>query len=228
MSTNAPASAPASALDWVLAPTPRDKIAGCGKVTQITEFSNGTVGVMTFYCHRWDCEHCRQVSKRMVIDKVLKKSVLWYAIPINSSKYDATRKRIVRADAKYVAIGSGDEILMLTDKPVLEDCKLLSKVHLEPLIDRYLEAESQYDYRHRRFRHSAGLFSAAQPTTNSTHIKRKVAVDRSKKDVISGLENKGYASTTHTGGVDYMRPYKAHSSLDSALKDDVNKIKWLE
>jgi len=224
LSTNAAASV----LDWVLAPTPQDKRAACGKVTQITEYFNGTIGIVTFFCHRWDCGHCRQASKQAVIDKVLKKSLLWYTLPIDANQYEAIRKRIVRTGGKYVGLGSGPEILMLTDKPVLDDCKLLSKIQLEPLIDQYLENESEYDYRHRRFRHSAGLFSAAQPTTNSTHIRRKFAIDRQKQDVISGLENKGYTSTNHSAGVDFLRPYIAHSSLDDALRSDVNKVRWIE
>ena len=218
---------PLSVLDWVLAPTPLEKMKACGSVTQITEFSNGTIGIMTFYCHRWDCEHCRQASKQSIINKIMKKSLLWYTKPIEASKYQAIRKRVVRAGAQYVAIGSGDEILMLTDKPVLEGAKLLSKLQLEPLIERYLESESQYDYRHRRFRHSEGLFPPTKPASINIHIKRKIALDKPKKDVIAGLGDKGYMSTNiGIGFIEYMRPYKGLGSLDTALKNDVNKVRW--
>jgi hypothetical protein len=204
-------------------------MAACGKVTQIIEYSNGTIGVMTFYCHRWDCDHCRQVSKQEIINKIMKKSLLWYAVPIQSSRYQAIRKRIARADAKYAAIGSGVEILILTDKPVLEESKLLSKPHLEPLIAQYLDLESQYDYRHKRFRHSVGLFPVTQPINTDIHIKRKVAVDKPRKDVIAGLEEKGYFTSTNSiGSIEYMRPYKGLGSLDIALKNEVDKVRWVE
>jgi hypothetical protein len=168
------------------------------------------------------------VSKQEIINKIMKKSLLWYAIPIDSSKYQAIRKRIARAGAKYAAIGSGDEILMLTDKPVLKESRLLSKPHLESLIEQYLDLESPYDYRHKRFRHSAGLFPLTQSKMD-IHIKRKVAVDKPKKDVVSDLGEKGYfISTNSRGNIEYMRPYKGLGDLGAALENDADKVRWVE
>jgi hypothetical protein len=223
------ANAPVSVLDWVTAPTPQDKTKACGTVCQIIEYSNRTLAVLTFYCHRWDCAHCREANKKAIISKIIGKSVLWYTATIDAHDYGAVTKRISRAGSKYVAVGSGAEILMLTDKPVLENAKLLSKIHLEPLINKYLESESIYDYRHRRFRHSEGLFPAAQPiNSENTHIKRKIAVDKLKKDVIIGLMDKGYMPVNHTGNVEYMRPYKALVNISTALEHDVSKVLWIE
>jgi hypothetical protein len=72
------------------------------------------------------------------------------------------------------------------------------------------------------------LFPAAQPiNSENTHIKRKIAVDKLKKDVIIGLMDKGYMPVNHTGSVEYMRPYKL-VNLDGALKNDVSKVLWVE
>lgn len=224
MSTNTPVTA----LDWITTPTSQDKTKVCGKVTQLTEYVNGTIGIVVFYCHRWDCVHCREASKKTIISKIMKKSMLWYTATIDANDYGAVTKRINRAGSKYVAVGSGSTILILTDKSVIEGSKLMSKINLEPLIDHYLDSESQYDYRHRRFRHSEGLFPAAKPiNTENTRVKRRIAVDRAKKDVITGLVDKGYMSVNHTSSVEYMRPYKL-VNLDSALKNDVNKVLWVE
>lgn len=222
--------APVSVLDWIPAPTPPDKTAACGKVTQIVEYSNGTIGVMAFYCHRWDCARCRQARKQEIIDQIFSVSVLWWVHLIDSGKYQAVRKRIARAGAKYCAVGSGSEILILTDKLALPESKLVSKLILEPLIGQYLE--SDYNYRHNRFRHSQGLFPKASTSMVQVHIKRKIAIDKAKPEVIANLEQHGYLASTYFHSdkdINYMRRLTSNAKdLDTALSNDVEKIVWVE
>ncbi len=179
-----------SLLDWITEPTPNLKVQNCGKLTQVTVFTNGVVSVKAFHCHRYDCPRCGNEQKAEIKKKIIDKSPIWYGKVISEIEYGAAQKRIKRAGEQYCALGMGDEILILTMAPVLNGSSMLALGKLESSIDEYLDCE--YAYRKRRFRHSNGLFPSKPSSPITTHIKRKYAVGEPVKTMITKFVDKGY------------------------------------
>lgn len=179
----------ATPLDWLTEPTPAIKKSNCGKLTQVTVFTNGTISVMAFHCHRYDCMKCGTDRKAEIKDKIIKRQRYWYVLEINEANYPAIQKRIKRAGEQYCVVGGGDRLLLLTLKPVIEGSKAMVGYKLSNSIDKYLDCP--YDYRKRRFRHSSGLFEPEPKNDPLTHIKRKYAVAEAKDIVIKNFENGG-------------------------------------
>lgn len=217
---------PASILDWVRAPTPEDKRELCGKVTQIVEYTNGTVGIMAFYCHRWDCERCEAERKKVITQQIMNTLPYWFMMVIENRRYSAVTKRVNRAGAKYFALGTGENVLALTNRKVFKESKPVYGENLHRLI--YLYLDCPYSYRHRRFRHSRGLFpKTGTPTT--AHIRRKIAVTKSKEHIVATLEVNGYSVTNRERDIDYMRPILLNEqSLTSILEKEKKMVKWVE
>lgn len=155
----APSTTP-SILDWILEPSPNDKKANCGRLTQITVYTNGTVSVKAFYCHRYDCPRCSAERKKQVVGKILGHSTFWYVRVIGESELSAARKKVKRSGDVYCAVGAGNDVLLLTKKPTFPDSRLVAMDLLKELVEQHLECG--YSYRHRRFRHSNGLFPSSK------------------------------------------------------------------
>ncbi|MFC1930008.1 hypothetical protein ACFLW6_04040 [Chloroflexota bacterium] len=195
-----------TSLDWLLEPTPTDKKANCGKLTQITVYSNGTVSVKAFYCHRYDCPRCGAQRREEIKSMIMGIRPFWYVKTINEGEFPSTRKRVKRAGDKYCAIGAGDNILLLTQKPTFPDAKIMGMGQLENLINKHLDYE--YYYRHRRFRHSNGLFPPKGKPLVEIHVKRRYATIEPMNMVISHFIDCGYFQ--HRSGQEYyLRPFVA-------------------
>ena len=221
-------SKPASILDWFRAPSPQDKKEACGRVTQIVEYTNGTVGVMAFYCHRWDCPTCEANRREEIKRQISSARSFWFMKVIDDMKYSAVAKRVKRAGAKYCALGRGENVLMLTTRKVFEDSSSVYGEKLSRLIDLFLES-CPYAYRRRKFRHSKDLFLKKGTSITPVHIKRKIAVMKSREYILASLEDNGYLITNREGDVAYMRPISSkEEALESALEKDKEMVVWVE
>lgn len=221
-------SKPASILDWFRTPSPQDKKEACGKVTQIVEYTNGTVGVMAFYCHRWDCPTCEANRREEIKQQITNARSFWFMKIIDDVSYSAVTKQVKRASAKYCALGRGENTLMLTTSKVFEDSISVYGEKLLRLVDLFLES-CPYDYRHRKFRHSKDLFPAKGTSTTFVHIKHKIAVMKPKEYILASLEDNGYLITNREGDVAYMKPILTNAQpLASVLEKDKEMVVWVE
>ena len=91
-------------------PSPKDKRAACGKATLIILYTNGKFSLMGFFCHRWDCKRCASQRREDIRTTITALHATWYVKSITPAEYVAARKRIVRAGAKYCALGTGDRL----------------------------------------------------------------------------------------------------------------------
>ena len=71
-----------------------------------------------------------------------------------------------------------------------------------------------------------GLFPFQESST-SVHVKRRIAVGKSKEQVVVGLEESGYVIVNARDGAWFMRTAK-RVLLDEALKNDESKVAWVE
>jgi hypothetical protein len=228
LSTIPTTSSNPSVLDWITEPIPSQKKALCGQVTQITLYTNNTILVQAYYCHRFDCPRCGLERKQQIKDKILKASNIWYVKSISENEYTAITKRINRSGSKYCVIGSGDKLLLMTLNPVIEGSKASLGSVLESQIDKYLDCA--YDYRQRRFKHSQGLFPAEEKSDPVTHIERIYAINFPKDKVIQIFGKGGYLPI-HYGRQSFLTPMglKIRSMEDILSKDfGLGNIAWAE
>ena len=212
-------------LDMVLDPSPQEKLAKCGSVTLINIYNNGTIGVRTFFCHRWDCPRCGSRRRQEIQDDIKNVSPIWFSTTINDDNYQATRKRIKRAGASYCAVGRG-EVLMLTNRPILEDSGMVGGDELLDLIDKHLDCP--YHHRQRLVRHSNGLFPPKCPPPSSIHIKRKIAVADKKEAVIGKLLQKEFYPTGELGDEYFLRGTGSKVDVEAIISQDMGHIEWVE
>jgi hypothetical protein len=214
-----------SILDWKLAPTPSDRLTSCGKLTHITEYTNSTIQVMKFFCHRWDCPTCKAASIERTASKIMKFSPIWYTKTVGIDEFSAMQKRIQRSDAIYCGVGV-EKILLLTNRPILPDMELKHGGKLKELISAYLDQPS--GYRERRFRHSNNLFPKKEPST--VHIKRRITVKETVLNVVGKLKSNGYVSSNILPGVHYLQPplFSARDVLSETLIGLSDDVVWIE
>ncbi|MBN2239023.1 MAG: hypothetical protein JW712_04560 [Dehalococcoidales bacterium] len=212
-------------LDWLTEPSTADKVANCGKLTQITIYSNGTVMVRAFYCHRYDCPQCFAKRKVEIKSKIMKVSKFWFMTLTDEDHFSAVKKRITRTGEKYCAVGRGDNILVLTLHKVLENTRVVGMEHLENLIDKHLDCE--YNYRKRRLRHSRGLFPSEKKSLNTIHIKRRYATIEPLLAVVERFTNDGYNQQTASGEY-YLRPFLSKHAAEEVLNVCAANLVWSE
>jgi hypothetical protein len=214
-------------LDWITEPSPVDKKANCGKLTQVTVFVNGVVSVQPFACHRYDCLKCGSDRRKEIIDTIIKHQALWYAVSTTEREYSALIKRISRAGETYCAVGRGDKILVLTPNKVIENSELMGLSKLEKLIEDHLNCG--YSLGKHLFRHTNGLFPAKPKSTNPIHIKRRYAVSKPLTVMVGEFERDGYTSN-HSGSQYYMRPIRPSSTMtgEQILSGMLTKVMWAE
>jgi hypothetical protein len=217
--------APVSVFDWLPEPSPSSKKLRCGQLTQITEYSTGTVGVMAFYCHRHDCLRCGALRRKEIIQTIMTKSKVWYVQTISEDELLGMRKKVGRAGEQYCAVGAGDRILMMTLKPMLQGSHITGLSKLEYLIDGHLDCE--YDYRTRRFRHSNGLFPAKPKPITSVHILKQYASSESMIAVVDRFTKAGYIETFNEKGY-FLRRSGKGSTVDEVLATGLKHLEWAE
>ena len=182
-------------------PSPKDKRAACGKATLIILYTNGKFSLMGFFCHRWDCKRCASQRREDIRTTITALHATWYVKSITPAEYVAARKRIVRAGAKYCALGTGDSWLFLTTEPVLKGSQEMGGEALDLLIEESLKG--QHTPRKRRFRHSNGLFPETGRASGG-HIERKIVVAGQKERVLAELKKQGYGFSDGGDGAEYV------------------------
>ena len=214
-------------LDMAFTPSPELKKQSCGKITVITLYSNHSVGVIAYRCHRWDCPDCRQERVNQIQNDIMGISKLWFARVISDDIYDATRKRIKRAGAVYCAVGRDDNVLMLTNQPVLEDSEILADDELAERVEQHLYGT--YSHRRRRFRHTRGLIPNRSKPPSGVHIERKIAVGESAGEVIKKFENRYYSISGTGQGETYLRKLAANiEDAEEVICNDISNIEWVD
>jgi len=113
-----------------LDPGPKEKLQACGKKTLLVTYEvwrdsgpDEMVEIMVYRCHVWIVRYAHKSELRLLKIECCK-STKWYAQEVPAINYGAMKKRIERAGAIYCALGTGDNWLFLTDKPIGEDGRL--------------------------------------------------------------------------------------------------------
>ena len=209
-----------SALDLILDPPPDVKKSACGKSTLITLYTNRTVGVRMYQCHRWDCPTCGPARKQIIMDDLEATSPRWYTVLIDDVDYDRVRKKIKRAGAGYCAIGRGESVLLLTDRPVFEDCVVLGGDQLREQVNHFIDT-CGYFYRRRRIRHSQGLFPPKPQPPEDVHISRRLTVKEKPRAIVAKLQANNFDVKNSYAGACYLRHSNSASDLEGIIFDAI-------
>ena len=177
-------------LDWIQEPRPQDKLSSCGKHTQITLYSNNSVQLIRFYCHRWDCPNCSKKKREAIRNEIMDVSTWWWKFDPKGRSYQAVQKQIKRAGAKYIALGTGSDTTFFVNMN-LEDNEIVAFQKLADLIEEILNQPSKT--RERKFKHSQGLFSVDKSLETDIHLKLKVMVNENVGKLKERFKSKGYS-----------------------------------
>jgi hypothetical protein len=194
-------------LDWILEPSSQDKLASCGKHTQITLYSNNNVQLIRFYCHRWDCPNCSTKKRDAIRKEIMDVSPYWWKVDLNVRSYQAVQKQINRAGAKYIALGTGENTTVFVDKKLADS------------IEEILKQPSEF--RQRRFKHSRDLFQRRKSLETDVHLKQRVMVNESVRKLMERFSSKGYSANISSGGY-YI---DLGEDAEAALKEVLSEIK---
>lgn len=218
-----------SALDLVLEPPPSVKKSACGKSTLVIIYTNGTICVRTYRCHRWDCPLCGQERKESIIRDLEAIRSEWYSIIIDDEQYERIRKRAKRAGAGYCAIGRGDEVMMLTDLPVFNDGKILAGEQLRGQVEKHID-QCSYSHRQRRIRHNQGLFPAKPQSSKDVHIRRQIGVNDTKHVIVGKFRTYGYYEENYSSTATYLRQTRGSCTPEEIIVADegLSKVLWAQ
>jgi hypothetical protein len=213
-------------LDWVPSPSIASKKSHCGKITQITFYTTGSVNIKGFYCHRYDCPRCSADHKNEIKAMIVAKRKMWYFKVIDEDELSKVQEKVFHTDVKYCALGTGANILLLTTSPVLSGTRFAAVAQLAGFIDKALDCG--YQYRTRRFRHSQGLFPAKAKSTSNVHIASRYASVESPEAVVRRFTNEGYEETSR-GQEHYLRPaYGVKRTREEIMAAGAENLIWAE
>jgi hypothetical protein len=209
--------------DWILESSSQDKLASCGKHTQITLYSNNNVQLTRFYCHRWDCENCSAKKREIIVKEIMDVSKWWWKIDLKGRSYQAVQKQIKRAGAEYIALGTGADTTIFVNKK-LDDTEIVAFQKLADLIEEILKQPSEY--RQRRFKHSRGLFQTEKKPESNVHLEMEAIINESVKKLIEIFRSKGYSFSTGFTGYHADLGHDARSKLEEILDGIKSKIEY--
>jgi hypothetical protein len=210
-------------LDWITEPSKKDKLSSCGKHTQITLYTNNTIQLIRFYCHRWDCPNCSQKKRAAISKKIFEVSPYWWKINLKGRSYQAVQKQIKRAGAEYIALGTGDNTEIFVNKK-LDDAEIIAFQKLADSIEEILKQPAQPG--EHRFKHSRGLFPTEDKSDPITHLKMNVMVNEPISKLTDRFARKGYPSSGGIGGYYIDLGEQAEAVLNGVLSEIKEHVEY--
>jgi len=210
-------------LNWITEPSPQDKLSSCGKHTQITLYSNNSIQLIRFYCHRWDCPNCSKKKREAIRKEIMDVSTWWWKFDPKGRSYQAVQKQIKRAGAKYIALGTGSDTTIFVNMK-LDDSEIVAFQKLADLIEEILNQPSKQ--RERKFKHSQGLFSVNNSPETDIHLKLRVMVNENIRKLVERFSSKGYSYNSGSRGYYVDLEENAKSVLSEVLSEIKNLVEY--